>query len=85
MENKTYIYKKLKKDKIKYLDLLIISPTFFSYLIKDRQVIGIFIKKLKGRIVYIKDILIYKTIVRRLYTLGIIYKDLNRYNFIIDK
>jgi len=85
VENETRIYEKLEKDKIKYPDLLVISPAFFSHLTKDGRVMGILIKKLEGRIAYIEDISACETIVRRLYTLGIIYGDLNRYNFVVDE
>jgi RIO-like serine/threonine protein kinase len=43
------------------------------------------IKKLEGRIARIEDILAYKAIVRQLYTLGIVHKDFNRHNFVINK
>jgi RIO-like serine/threonine protein kinase len=56
-----------------------------GYFTKNRQVINMFIKKLEGRIARIKNIFVCKAIIRQLYTFGIVYKDLNRHNFVINK
>jgi RIO-like serine/threonine protein kinase len=56
-----------------------------GYLTENGRVIGMLIKKLEDRIARIKDISAYKAIIRQLYTLGIIHRDLNKHNFIINK
>jgi aminoglycoside phosphotransferase (APT) family kinase protein len=85
VENETRGYEKLEKDKIKYSDLVAISPAFFGHLTEDGGVMGMLIEKLEGRMARIEDISACEAIVRWLHTLGIVHGDLNRHNFVVDE
>jgi RIO-like serine/threonine protein kinase len=56
-----------------------------GHLTENGQVISILIKKLEDRMACIEDILACEVIVRRLYILGIVHRDLNRHNFVVNK
>jgi hypothetical protein len=63
--NETRVYEKLEKDKIKYPDLVAISPAFLGHLTEDGRVMGMHIEKLEGRMARIEDILACEDVVRR--------------------
>ena len=59
---------------------------FLGYIYKNIKswVIGFLIKTLNSCYLNIKDLEIYKDIILQLYAVGVVHRDLNKYNIIIE-
>jgi hypothetical protein len=60
-----------------------VAPSFLGHLTENGHVMGILLEKLEGRFASVEDLGSCKEVVRKLYGMGLIHGDVNRYNFIV--
>lgn len=82
LENETYVYKILSEHKDPNEPP--ITPAFLGHLTENGRIIGILLEKVEGVSASLSDLAACEMILRRVYSMGIIHGDVNRYNFLID-
>jgi predicted Ser/Thr protein kinase len=61
-----------------------IGPSFLGHLIEHGRVMGFLVERIEGRPGGIADLGACQAVVERLHSLGVVHRDLNRYNFVIS-
>ena len=60
-----------------------LTPRFLGYIHENGRIIGFLLEKIEGRFASIQDLDICEVALGKLYELGFLYGDVNRYNFLV--
>ncbi|KAM0271385.1 hypothetical protein ACHAQH_009121 [Verticillium albo-atrum] len=60
-------------------------PRFLAYVHESGRIVGFLLEKLEGRPASFQDLSVCETALGKLYERGLVYGDVNRYNFVVTE
>ncbi|KAI1271329.1 alpha-galactosidase A [Xylaria sp. FL0933] len=74
-----------KRERISYLRVTDWPHAFLAHVHENGRIVGFLLEKIEGRSASSQDLSVCETALRKLYELGLVHGDVNRYNFLVTE